>query len=92
MKVFNMWVKIETVPSNHATVYLPMALKTGREKAMTIQFGQKTVKTDIQYLDDLETVSENSFETPDIILMTEALKAQLLIPDSLTLRIVLSDS
>lgn len=87
-----MWVKIEVVHCDQKIIYLPSAQGNDLPPATEIVFGGKSTGANIEYRDDLELTIENSFKKPGKIQLTDKLRDELCIPESLVYKIKISDS
>jgi glutathione synthase/RimK-type ligase-like ATP-grasp enzyme len=87
-----MWAKIEVVPGDQKTIYLPASLAMDGGPATVIIFGGKSTEAGVQYQDDLELTMENSFEKPGRIQLTEQLRDELLIAESPVYQVEIANS
>ena len=72
-----MWAKIKIVPCDQKIIYLPPSLAIDYGPNAKIIFGGKSTSAIIQYQDELESASENSFETPATIPFSDKLSDDL---------------
>ncbi|HBE77139.1 MAG TPA: hypothetical protein DDW65_05075 [Firmicutes bacterium] len=86
-----MWAKIKIVPSSRNVLYLPSLLSIGHEQT-NVLFGGKSARADIEYLDDLELSVENSFQKPGQIMLSDKLRDEILIAESLVYQLKISAS
>lgn len=87
-----MWTKIEIIPSDHEIIYLPSTASHFNSESVPIIFGGKEISADVEYNDDLILEDNSCYENPGIIRISTKLKDKLLIQESLTYQIKLSDS
>jgi hypothetical protein len=86
-----MWAKIELVSSGRRIIYLPSSLANVCERTTMIKFGGKSINAAVQYRDDLELSSENSFEKPGRIIVSDKLRDEIFIVESLVYQLKISD-
>lgn len=86
-----MWAKIEVIPSEFEIIYLPKRFIKDNYTDVIIKFGEKSVKTCVQYIDD-HRLEESTYETPRQIKISDKLRDRLLIPESLVYQVKISDS
>lgn len=87
-----MWVKIEGVPSDYEIIFLPLSLSANCEKSTVIIFGGQSISANIQYMEDMESAKENSFENPGKIKLSDKLINKLMIPEPLIYQVKISAS
>jgi glutathione synthase/RimK-type ligase-like ATP-grasp enzyme len=87
-----MWAKLEVVHGDQKIIYLPSTLAVNYGSTVEIKLGGKSAAASIEYRDDLELTSENSFDMPGKIKLSSRLRDELSIPESPVYKIKISDS
>ncbi len=87
-----MWAKIESFHSDSKIIYLPSSLAKESGPTTRIVFGGRSSEASIQYRDDLELTLENSFDKPSQIKLSDKLIDELLIVESQTYQVKISDN
>ena len=87
-----MWTKIEVVQGDQKTICLPesFAINTGSTKE--IQLGGRTTVASIEYRNNFEWTGVNSFDNPGKILLSDKLRDELLLEESLIYQIIITAS
>lgn len=87
-----MWIKFETVPSDHDAIYLPSSLAMLFDEYASVKFGGRELqKVEVLLLDQEET-TESTFQQPVMLRISNQLREKLLLPVSLTYRVRISGS
>lgn len=86
-----MWVKIEVIPSDHETIYLPACLQAKYKNLCSVTFGHLSVNAEVKYANDLEAQEGSTYERPVKIRLTDILREKLQIPDVLVYQCKISE-
>lgn len=87
-----MWAKIKVVHCDQKIVYLPSTLAPQCGPTTILIFGGKSTQTNIQCQDGLKPTTENSFENPCEIKLSDKLRDELNIPGTPVYQIKVTDS
>jgi glutathione synthase/RimK-type ligase-like ATP-grasp enzyme len=87
-----MWTKIQVVHGNQKIIYLPASFAMNNGLTTEIQLGGRSTEADIEYREDFEWVAANSFENPGKIMLTDKLKDELLLAESLVYQVQITAS
>ncbi|MBP2642746.1 MAG: hypothetical protein H6Q67_633 [Firmicutes bacterium] len=86
-----MWAKIEVIPSDRESIYLPSSVSIEGKSSMEIVLGGRSANVSVAYIDG-QKLEESSFENPSKLVISDKLKDKLLIPETLVYRVKISDS
>lgn len=86
-----MWISLEVIPSEHKVIFLPKQVM-GSNRLNVIKFGEKIVYSYFVLTEDTAGSQENSYEKPMKIKISDKLKNELMIPDSLVYQMIIKDS
>ena len=88
-----MWVKFDVISSDRDVIYLPDSLSERIDKNTTIRFGGCVCENPtILYTDVIEPREGSSYQNPVKIMISDKLRKQLLLPESLVYRVRITNS
>jgi len=83
-----MWVKFEVISSDRNVIYLPDSLSGRTDKNVSIKFGGCVCENaSILYTDVIEPSEGHSYQNPVKIMISDKLRKQLLLPETLVYRV-----
>lgn len=82
-----MWIKPKYVPNNRKFIKVPPELANKLNGKCNIIFGGRTARVKVRCSNELEFYENSSFDTPIIIELSDKLKEELLIPETLIYQI-----
>jgi hypothetical protein len=86
-----MWISLEVIPSDHRVIFLPKQ-SVENNKISEIKFGERLVYSYFVFTDGIIGDQGKSFDNPIKIKISERLKNDLLIPDSLIYQMTVKDN
>jgi glutathione synthase/RimK-type ligase-like ATP-grasp enzyme len=82
-----MWVNIEVIPLTYKAIFLPNDTAKNIKTPSYISFGKITTYTYVQFFQLNNSNTQNTFENPCTIKISDKLRDELLIPDNLIYKI-----